>query len=165
MATYSDILARLKTLMQAVDPSPSPAAVYVWSYPDDYAQMTDVLTSNDLVSLPAIVIARDSSEPTTVSNYTLTTIAHDPVFEILVFLEPGPLQKAEQVVSATELEPNWIPAISTALRDDQALNGAAIMMGDGSNNLFTYQSGHIHFAEPKIFWGIRFEIIVNQELV
>lgn len=161
MATYNDITARLKVLMQDVDPSPENKPVYVWEHPNDLSEIVDILLGQE-PPFPSIVITRATELETTVYGYTLGDIAHNPSFDILVFLD-NRLNEAEQAAIAFQKEPHWIPAVLNKLGDDQFLNGAGAGMGPRDNtNLITYRSGHLPFFEPRIFWGIAFRVEIQQ---
>jgi hypothetical protein len=84
-------------------------------------------------------------------------------FEINVFLQLGPLTKIEQAAEIVKIEPDWIPAVSKVLSANRSISDSALTIGN-NEGIVSYQTGHIHFAEPKVFFGIRFEVLVHQEM-
>lgn len=165
MAGYSDILERLKTLMELVDPSPSEGPGQVYRVPGDTNLLVSA-TSIHKPSFPFIVVSRATEIETDVSLWTLSSVKHMPTFQILIFLRDAILEPEglEAASLAAEKEPDWIPAVIGVLRDDQTLNSVALKIGEfGDDVLFQYQTGHIPFL-TKTFWGIRFELAVNQEI-
>lgn len=154
MAAIKDALNGLKATLEDVNPTPQPAPVQVYVWPDDYAIMS-------YENLPFIIVAQVVNRPFLFADRTYGgTLLHSWQAEILIHLAKA-ATRLEAGANAEAMHEPWIFSLASVLSADRSLGGNCHSIGNGEQ-LMSYRVGNLGWDRAKIFWGIRAEIWVHQ---
>lgn len=163
MASIVDPLTKLKALMKTADPSPQRPASHVYIWPDDAAQLTDVLSSND-IRFPVIEIREDEQRPAQIQRYTAELFRYTSFYEIAVFFCRGNVENPDYAPKESEKKRDWIPAVTKVLTE-YSTDLCDLTIGQGTN-LFEVILGHAYAIDSEdVFYALMFnELQITYEV-
>jgi len=151
--TITLALAALKTAFQAIDPAPQPDPAAVWVWPADGDSIT-------YTTFPFILIQQDFMRWSEFRDVVQGGGMHVWYANIDICLANGQLPDVPKSRDEEALTVPWIVAAAKVLSANRGLGGQSISLGV-ERVLFTYRPGIIEFG-IHTFWGIRFQVAVNQ---
>jgi hypothetical protein len=166
MSDELDALNELKSILAAdLDPTPEPAPLYVWVYPEEYQAIDAAAFAAN--KLPIIIVRKAYSKPISVGQMTYSRSLN--VWPAWIDVHIGADYETNYIKTAQAImhfEP-WIHAMRLLLSQNLQLNRQVQSIGDDAGNLFTYRAGKVpRWVEnpqtARFSAGIRFELMITQ---
>lgn len=156
----NDSLAALRDLIVTVQATGQPPIRAGYAYPAQQATMPETIDPDDL---PLVITHRRTSRRGTVGTLAAGRAKHMWLAHIDLLLAPGPLVNEEQIREADAMFEPWLIAMYGVLFQNLTLTGTADMIGSGvpGGDFLDYIDTHLQWF-GKVFWGVRFELMVKQ---